>query len=170
MDLLQLLREKIVDPKTRQRKRYQTSDILFLAVLAIAMGANNIKEVALWIKQNIKTKIIKDILGVKFILIPSNATVHRRLSSVDNETIATVFKTWYEFNFKKEITIPALESMPNGMNNCVSVLIEMMEEAELIQNNQFMIGNEIKVLQDNIQDSSSNKILSTFTNVSTLAS
>ena len=161
MDLLQLLREKIVDPKTRQRKRYQTSDILFLAVLAIAMSATNIKEVALWIKQNIKTKIVKDLLGVRFTLIPSNATVHRRLSSVDTTDIALVFKQWYEHNFKQEINIPDLDNLVGGMNNCIGVLSEMMEDAKLIQTNQFIVGNEIGILQD-MQDSTSNKVISTF--------
>ena len=161
MDLLQLLREKIVDPKTRQRKRYQTPDIIFLAVLAIAMGATNIKEVALWIKQNIKTKPIKDLLGVRFTLVPSNATVHRRLSSVDTTDISLVFKTWYEFSFRKEIDIPDLENLPNGMNNCVGVLLEMMEESKLIHTNQFMIGNSIHTLHNN-QDEENSKVFSVF--------
>ena len=164
MDLLQLLREKIVDPKTRQRKRYQTSDIIFLAVLAIAMGATNIKEVALWIKQNIKTKPIKDLLGVRFTLVPSNATVHRRLSSVDTTDISIVFKTWYEFSFKKEIDIPDLENLPNGMNNCVGVLLEMMEESKLIHTNQFMVGNSIQALHNN-QDEENSKVFSIFSKV-----
>jgi hypothetical protein len=164
MDLLQLLREKIVDPKTRQRKRYQTSDIIFLAVLAIAMGATNIKEVALWIKQNIKTKLIKDLLGVRFTLVPSNATVHRRLSSVDTTDMSIVFKTWYEFSFKKEIDIPDLDNLPNGMNNCVGVLLEMMESSDLIHTNQFMVGNSIHSLQ-NDQDEENSKIFSVFSKV-----
>ncbi len=164
MDLLQLLREKIVDPKTRQRKRYQTSDIIFLAVLAIAMGATNIKEVALWIKQNIKTKLIKDLLGVRFTLVPSNATVHRRLSSVDTTDISLVFKTWYEYSFRKEIDIPDLENISNGMNNCVGVLLEMMEQSNLIHTNQFMIGNNIHNSQNN-QDEENSKVFSVFSKV-----
>ena len=161
MDLLQLLREKIVDPKTRQRKRYQTSDIIFLAVLAVAMGATNIKEVSLWIKQNIKTKLIKDLLGVRFTLVPSNATVHRRLSSVDTTDISLVFKTWYEFSFKKEIDIPDLENLPNGMNNCVGVLLEMMEKSNLIHTNQFMIGNNRHTLHSD-QEEENSKVFSIF--------
>ena len=161
MDLLQLLREKIVDPKTRQRKRYQTSDILFLSVLAISMGATNIKEVALWIKQNIKTKIVKELLGVRFALVPSNATVHRRLSSIDTKEVASVFVEWYSVSFTKTIDLPTLTETSGREKNCVDILAELMENNGLIQTNQFIIGNKVIVLQD-MAHQTSNQLISTF--------
>jgi len=160
MDLLQLLRDRVIDPKTRQRKRYQTSDILFLSVLAISMGATNIKEVALWIKQNIKTKLVKDLLGVRFTLIPSNATVHRRLSSISTKEISDVFQDWYNSSFSSTISTKSIDGSMED-KNCIDILLDLMEENKLIQTNRFIIGSKVVVLQD-MEDKSSHQLISTF--------
>jgi hypothetical protein len=153
MELLQLFRENIIDPKTRQKKRYQTSDILFLSVLAISVGATNIKEVATWIKFNIKTTVIKNILGVKFALIPSNATVHRRLSALNPTEILTLFKEWGNTTLDKKITnMPPLVDVNGREKNCVDLLAEVMQEHNLIMVNHYMIGrSDVIILQDLVE-------------------
>jgi hypothetical protein len=163
MELLQLFRENIIDPKTRQKKRYQTADILFLAVLAISVGATNIKEVATWIKFNIKTQVIKDILGVKFALIPSNATVHRRLSALDSLTIINLFKEWGNTTLDKEIsTIPPMVDVNGREKNCVDLLAEVMQEHGLIMINHYMVGrSDVIILQDLVEKM--DNIIDTFT-------
>jgi len=163
MELLQLFRENIIDPKTRQKKRYQTSDILFLAVLAISVGATNIKEVATWIKYNIKTTVIKDLLGVKFALIPSNATVHRRLSTLDPSFILNLFKEWGNKNLGKNITkMPDLIDVNGREKNCIDLLAEVMQEHGLIMVNHYMIGRSDVVILQDLVDKVDN-IIDTFT-------
>lgn len=150
MELLQLFRENIIDLKTRQKKRYQTSDILFLSVLAISVGATNIKEVATWIKFNIKTTVVKDLLGVKFTLIPSNATVHRRLSALEPTKIINLFKEWSEVNLGKKISqTPPLLDVSGREKSCIDLLAEVMQENGLIMVNHYMIGrSDVIILQD----------------------
>jgi hypothetical protein len=150
MELLQLFRENIIDPKTRQKKRYQTSDILFLSILAISVGATNIKEVATWIKFNIKTKVIKDILGVKFALVPSNATVHRRLSSLEPKKIVELFRTWSEENLGKSLKdLPPMIDPTGREKNCIDLLAEIMQDNGLIMVNHYMMGrSDVIILQD----------------------
>jgi len=167
MELLQLFREHIIDPKTRQKKRYQTSDILFLAVLAISVGATNIKEVATWIKYNIKTKVIKDLLGVKFALIPSNATVHRRLSALDSVQIANLFKEWGNATLDKEIQeLPPLIDVNGREKNCIDLLAEIMQEHGLIMVNHYMIGRSDVIILQDLVDKMDN-IIDTFTKTKT---
>ena len=169
MQLLQLFRENIIDPKTRQKKRYQTADVLFLAVLSISMGATNIKEVATWIKYNIKTKVIKDLLGVKFTLIPSNATVHRRLSTLEATHIATLFKDWANETLGKEIkSLPELIDANGREKNCVDMLVDIMQDHDLIMVNHYMVGrSDVIILQDFVEKM--DNIIETFSKTSKIA-
>lgn len=99
--LYELLQEELTDKRRSQGKQHDLAMMIYLSIIAMMMGAVGGKDIAIWMKHNIKKKEIKKLLNVEFVKAPSIATVQRAFRVLDHKELDKVFVKWTQLNLEK---------------------------------------------------------------------
>jgi len=99
--LYQILSEELTDNRRIQARQYDLPRMIYLSIIATLMGANTIRDIAIWMKHNIKKKQIKELFNVKFIKAPSEQSLQKYFAKLNHEELENAFVRWTKNNIEK---------------------------------------------------------------------
>lgn len=155
MELLNILREELSENRRDQARKFNIADIVFSSVIAILMGATTTKSIYLWLKENMKKKEIKELLGYEFVQVPKKTTVYDLFKIVDEGELERAFRRWIRtlVDIKAEDKVSAdgkvIKSSKRGENKAVMVLSILLQELGIVIAHEKIASksNEIPALQ-----------------------
>ena len=160
MELLNILREELSENRRDQARKFDIADIVFVSVIAILMGATNTQSIYVWLKENMKRKEIKQLLGCEFIQVPARMTVYDLFNIIDEAELERAFRRWIrtlvdiKSNDKVSVDGKAIKSTKRGKNKAVMVLSILLQDLGVVIAHEKIASksNEIPALQKLIGD------------------
>lgn len=155
MELLEILREELSENRRAQGRKFNIADIVFSSVIAILMGATNTKSIYIWLKENMKKKEIKKLLGYEFVQVPKRASVYNLFNKIKEDELEKAFRRWIrdlvpiKSGDKVATDGKVIKGSKRGENKAVMVLSVLLQELGVVIAHEKIAtkSNEIPALQ-----------------------